>query len=139
MKYLICAVFTLAVFCGCSSTRENHDSKIEADLRQSDYSEKIIGIWKSRTGSLKIRFFSNGMFLSSQFAYTIKGEEIVENLSGNWHIDSGQLIYVYHDSEDDEWIYLIRDLTDNELILKREDYIEHWHRVSDFNLVVEGD
>ena len=124
-RILILASF---LFCfGCSGLNSYSDPAA-GHLHDST----ILGIWETNNELSKIRFLKAGKFDHKLLAY-IDGDDALELRLGTWKTSSNDLILTYEDISG-RFIYHIKSIGLREMILERDDTIQIWKRVSDFEI-----
>ncbi len=129
MRNTFYMLFALNFLVGCMSPKSVETSPSE----ETHYEQSIQGIWESAGGLSKERFLDDGRVQHRLLAY-IDGKDILEENSGRWTLVDDRLTLIYDDYPGDVFEYKIIRLEGDELVVSRDDYIDTWTRVNDFEI-----
>lgn len=128
MRNTFYLLFALSFLVGCITTKSVETSSSD----EAHYKQAIQGVWESRAG-VKKRFLDDGTVQLRLLAY-IDGKDVLEENAGRWTLVEDRLTLIYDEYPDDVFEYKIISFEANKLVVSRDDYIDTWTRVNDFEI-----
>ncbi|MGZ0708062.1 hypothetical protein ACWPKO_06960 [Coraliomargarita sp. W4R53] len=117
LKFMLCAV-SIALFPSCAT--------VPTDPADRELEKKIIGTWEINEDFTYYRYYPDHTYI--RFHQFVDVDE-VEICKGEWSIQKGILHELENDCYPWEAKYEIRKLSEEKLVVAREDYIVTWKKL----------